>query len=104
MPSKPFKPEKPGIILNKLLEMEASPVDRARRIRELERSCTQGYTTEVNTARGDIVEVRVTEPKTALACNQALGAIFERYEDMVLLDHQDDRSVNIFITDLTSGE
>ena len=99
-----MKPEKPGAILNKLLEMDASPVDRALRIRLLEQSCTVGYSTEVNTARGDIVTVTIRDPKTALACNQALGQIFSRYEDLAMAENGEDRSVNIVITNLVAEE
>lgn len=95
-----MKQPKPGQILNALLEQEASPVDRASRLRELERICTEGYVTEQNTARGDIVEVRIVDPKTASACNKALGDIFNRYEDLAMEEVDGDRSVNITIVDL----
>ena len=95
-----MKQPKPGQILNQLLEMEAGPVNRAMRLRELERMCTDGYTTEVNTARGDVVEVTQKDPKTAQSCNVALGHITNRYEDLAMDEVDGDRSVNINIVNL----
>lgn len=102
MPTK--KTAKPSQVLNQLLEMEASPVDRALRIRMLEQMCTDGYKTEVNTAKGSIVTVELVEPRTALACNRALGEIFERYEDIVMGTEETDPRLTIVISDLLSED